>query len=503
MTPQEEARALDEAEAREALDHPRPLQMFADSCRSMGLGGNLVLATTVYLAATTRILGKGKRLQAHTYILGPASSGKSFEMEAALAHLPESSVVTFEGCSPKALIYSNRDIKHAVLVYAEMDGLPTGNGDEDASNAALSYLRTLVVNGTATYDVVVKLKGGSGFTTQRYIKEGPATLMVTGTKRIPDEQLASRLHEVEVTVDRERLGSVIAAQGRMLQGGRLGSASTSIVAMQAYLQSLAPIEVVIPFADALGKAILKSARVIDPRLTREFPRIAGFTAAHALLCIQRREKAGDGSIVATLEDYEAARSVVRELSTIREFSRSAIQTWEVVNAIFERTKKAVTVGDVSKSMLKTHDHVRRNMKVLLQGGALIDQRDGRGKTTPHLVTPSAESPCRIDLPSSAELAACHVPPGEVASKLDQVHTNQGRSFDAEEVRSDIEASALKGKGLLPLGGSSAGGNCTIDPAIYRHDGADYRAGDVMPNGKTLLSVDDGIPTFAKTLEVRL
>lgn len=56
------------AAAAPALRHLRPLELFEESCRAMGLGGNLALATTVYFAATTRVIGRKKRLQAHTSV---------------------------------------------------------------------------------------------------------------------------------------------------------------------------------------------------------------------------------------------------------------------------------------------------------------------------------------------------------------------------------------------------------------------------------------------------
>jgi hypothetical protein len=163
--------------------------------------------------------------------------------------------------------------------------------------------------------------------------------------------------------------------------------------------------VVIPFADVLGRAILDKAKLTDPRLTREFPRIAGFTAAHTMLSIERRERAGDGAVIATLQDYEAARDVVRELTTIREYGRFAVEVWETVNTIYKATSKAVSVSAVSRALLKAHRHVSRQFTALLQGGALTDVRERPSRTAPYLVIPSGESPGRILLPTAEEMAA--------------------------------------------------------------------------------------------------
>jgi hypothetical protein len=481
------------AAAAPALNHPRPLEMFKESCRGMGLGANLTLATTVYLAATTRVIGRRKRLQAHTFVLGLPSSGKSFEMDAALAHLPADAIKQFDGCSPRALIYSDGAIQHKVLVYSELDGLPLGQGgdDGDVANAALTYLRTLVVNGIAHYDVVVKVK--EGFTTVRYTKEGPAALVVTGTRRIGDEQLRSRLHEVEVVVDKQRLAAVIGAQGRLLGGGSSLSASKDIIALQSYLQALAPIEVVIPFAEHLGRAILAKAKMTDPRLTREFPRIAGFTAAHALLSIERRERDDEGNLVATVEDYEAARAVIVELSTTRELSKSAIEAWETVCGIHAETKNPVTVGQVTKKLMKDNSGIRRNLISLVEAGALTDVRDRRGKTSPLLVVPSGDDPRRVPLPTLEDMG---LPPRKSVPSTDQVVRAHGDNFGSQADSLGSQVMSLVGKEITSTWDRSPGVNAE-EPArdVYRHGGIDYRVGDVLPDGRTVLSVDDGIPVL--------
>ena len=398
--------------------------------------------------------------------------------------MPAANLITFEGCSPRSLIYDDRDIQHAVLVYSEMDSIVAGNGEEDTASTALSYLRTLVTNGIATYDVVVR--GKDGFRNSHHIKEGPATLIVTGTRRLPDAQLASRLHEIEVTVDKARLGAVIGAQSSMLQGGTVRPPLPSIVAAQAYLQSLAPLDAVIPFAGTLGRAILAAAKVSDPRLTREFPRVCGFTAAHALLCVRRRERDKDGAVIATLEDYEAARGVIRELSTIREFSKFAIEVWNEVNDIHKNTGKAVTVAEVSKAMLKAQRYVRNNLNLLVAGGALLDVRDRPSKTSPILVTPTGESPSRVLLPTSDELTGA-IPPPESTSERGQSDMAQSINSDILVPHSAILVDPMNGKDLTPLGGSGARGDKPDpDPDIYVHKGIGYRQGDVLPDGRRVL-----------------
>lgn len=456
------------AAAAPALDHPRPLDLFKESCRSMGLGGDLSLASTIYLAATTRVLDRRRRQHAHCFVLGPASAGKSFEMDAALGHLPPEAVETVTAGSPRSLIYCEADIQHRALVFAELDSLPLGNGGEegDVANAALSFLRTLVVDGTASYDVVVRTK--DGFSTRRYVKEGPATLIVTGTKRLSDEQLRSRLHEVELVVDKGRLRSVVAAQATLLEGGAFNPASEDIIAVQRYLQAQAPVRVVVPFAGTLGRLILDRAKVADPRLVRELARIAGFACAHALLSIDRRERDDDGNLVCTLEDYEAARRLIGDLGTTREFSKFALVVWEAIDDIHKATNKPVTVGALSKALLRSHNYIRSTVKTLLEGGALLDPRDHPSKTAPLLVAPAGDHPAQVPLPTVKDLLLGGYLPAGSCWKQGQVLTAQEASLNIEAHRLNIEANSMSPNDLGPLPTQTPG-------AIHREEASELPA----------------------------
>lgn len=95
--------------------------------------------------------------------------------------------------------------------------------------------------------------------------------------------------------------------------------------------------------------------------------------------------------------------------------------------------------------------------MLVEAGALADARDRAGKTTPLLVTPTGESPCRILLPSSGELSLL-IPPGQERSELGQVDTAHLDRSDILVPHSDILDSSLTHKELTPLGGLDVGGD---------------------------------------------
>ncbi|MCP5112911.1 MAG: hypothetical protein GY953_18960 [bacterium] len=67
--------------------------------------------------------------------------------------------------------------------------------------------------------------------------------------------------------------------------------------------------VTIPFATDLADR----TRPAGVRLRRDFGALLSLTRTHAILHQSTRERDGEGRIVATLEDYEAARELIAEL----------------------------------------------------------------------------------------------------------------------------------------------------------------------------------------------
>jgi hypothetical protein len=431
--------------ARAFLDHEHPLELLDASLRGMRLGGSLVIPKLIFLAATTRVMSACRGQQCHNHVQGPTAAGKSHEVNAALAHLPEGAVLRFDGASPRALIYHDGDIRARVLLYSEMDALPTGGGDDDASNTALTYLRTLASEGRARYSVVEKGEAGK-YVTNHYEREGPAVLIVTGTHRLADEQMRSRVHEVEVDVTRDRIHEVLQAQSDLLKGVPRGEPDPAVVAAQEYLQLLAPIDVLVPFASALAESFFDRVRTADPRLTRELSRVTGFTAAHALLRIEARQRTAAGEVIAELDDYEAAREVVRELSTSREFPALTVKVWDTIFELFAKASRPVAVADVKAVLLRDHNTVRKAFNVLLSGGALEDKREKPTKTAPHLVTPVGVRPGQVLLPSVEEVVRLSNPPA-VTPKQGQPITAQEAGFGTE---ADIEGTEAAGLGASAL-----------------------------------------------------
>src|SRR5262249_40240974 len=158
-------------------------------------------AEITYLAATTRLLSmRLGAMPGHLQIVGPPGVGKSWTVILTLALLPEDAVIRIDAGSPRALIYNDRDPRHALLVYSEMDSLPKTVDDPPAS-----AIRNLLQENVLSGDVTEKDPETKQFITRKIRKPGPTTLLTTGIVAIDEPQFASRIFMLEAPEDVKRI----------------------------------------------------------------------------------------------------------------------------------------------------------------------------------------------------------------------------------------------------------------------------------------------------------
>jgi hypothetical protein len=302
------------------LAHPDPLRLVEMEIRAQGYGGNLRIPMLVYLNATTRLLpNRRSAMAAHTLFIGPSSSGKNAAVNAGLRLLPDDVVISIDAGSARSLIYDDRPFEHRVVVYGEADSLPAG---ED--NPAASAIRNLLQDGHLHYDVVVRDPTSGDFVTRHIVKPGPTVLLTTSTRPLGD-QLMTRLFTIEVPDDPTQLGAALDAMASLEVHGA-PPPDLALRAFQGYLQQLAPIDVVVPFAPQLSAHLGHQQQA--PRVLRDYARLLSLIKAVAILRIAGRERDRSGRIVATLDDYQAAYDLVEE-------------TWAASADASERVRQAV------------------------------------------------------------------------------------------------------------------------------------------------------------------
>lgn len=389
------------AGAASVLAHADPLQLVRTAIVRDGYGGDPTCPLVVYLAATTRLLPIGRgTMPAHTLILGSSSSGKNAALDAGLRTIPAESIVRIDAGSPRVLIYDERALEHRVVVFAEADSLPGGEG-----NPAASAIRNLAQDGHLHYDVTVRDSETGGHKVHHIEKAGPSVLLTTSIHPL-GPQLMTRLFTVEVPDEPEHLRAALAAQASLeLDGVR--PPDPGLLAFQAYLQARAPIDVVVPFARELAAGLGRRAH--SPRILRDAARLRSLVKAVAILRVAHRDLDARDRLVATLDDYAAVHGLVAELYEATSGASQRVR--DTVAAVAALTaargvRPTANVTEVAHQLGISVPSASRRVATAVRGGWLVNE-ETRPSQTARLRVGEA-LPASSGLPSVDELRG-HLP----------------------------------------------------------------------------------------------
>lgn len=356
---QERARQAEEAAAiaGELLDAEDVLEQVGLAMRLSGFVGDLRPAYLAYLTLTSRLLER----PLNTSYVAPSSSGKNAAVDAAAKLFPPDSYVIFKAASDKAIIYSPDDYEHRIVIFSEADSIPE-------VGPASSAIRSVASDNVMEYDVVEKDPKTNKSVVRHIVKPGPTGLLTTSIKSL-GLQLGTRCWECPIS-DSEALTTQIIGVQALAAAGQAPRAVDlePLIAFQTWLALAGDHRVVIPYAVALAKHM----PVGSVRMRRDFPKLLSAIAAVALVSQRQRERDACGRIVATLDDYETAASIVTPVFT-------AVASEGVTKAIRE-TVLAINEGetDVGIAALVTRLGLRRQsvtyrVKQALIGGWLVNK----------------------------------------------------------------------------------------------------------------------------------
>jgi hypothetical protein len=358
-----------EEQAHRVLAAKDPVSEVEAAIRSLGYGGEIRTAMVVYLAVTTRVLPlrRGNML-VHILMLGPPSAGKNYTYGTVLMLLPEDAYHQIDAGSPKVLIYDEADLRHRVVIFSEADSLPAG---ED--NPAASAVRNLLQDGRLHYQVVVKDPETGRFGVQEIDREGPTVLLTTSVQHL-GAQLESRMLVLDVPDDARQINAALQAQAN-LEGAGPPSAPPGLVAFQAYLQALAPWDVVVPFAKALATALGKATS--GSRVLRDYQKILSLVKGVTAIRHRHRERDDRGRLIATIRDYAA---VFEYVGPVYESSVSGVSVGvrKTVAAVAELTNVSpVTATAVATAMSVNKMTVSRYVRIALEQTWLVNNSQNK------------------------------------------------------------------------------------------------------------------------------
>jgi len=356
------------SEAKDIIESNAPLTLIREEIEALGYGGDLKPAMITYLAMTSRLLAMREgAMPVHLLLKGPSSSGKSYTMGIIRKTLPEEAYVSIDAGSPRAIIYDKASLEHKALLFCEADSLPAG---ED--NPAASAVRNLLQDHNLHYKLTTRDENTGQFEVTDINKSGPTVLITTSTKSL-GAQLMTRLFTLEIADNKEQIVASLATQAKIEVEG-VKPPSSALKAFQLYLQLRAPIEVDVPFAKELAKAIGRIASA--SRVNRDFARLVSLIKTVAVIRHHKRQ-VKNGHIVAELQDYETVRELVNDMY-VDTSSGATKEIRALVEAVKEMTGEKITTTAIAKHMGIWTEQASRHAKRAIKLSWLVNREIKKG-----------------------------------------------------------------------------------------------------------------------------
>ncbi len=288
------------AEAEEMLADPRLGDRLLLDFEAAGIVGEELLACTVYMLGTSRLLDKP--LAAITQ--GVTSSGKSYVQEMLAKMFPPESVLLATDITTNALYYLNPGaLMHQFVVAGERS-----RRDDDDRAEATRALREMISAGEIRKMVPTKDPGG-GMSTRVIWQPGPIAFIESTTLAKVFDEDANRCILLGTDESQEQTTRIVLAQAARAAGERTDPRGV-LDRHHAIQRLLRRCKVVVPFAKAIGAAIPTHRQ--DAR--RAMPQIISMVSAVSLFYQRQRssEALCHGSVIhATLDDYAFARDLLQ------------------------------------------------------------------------------------------------------------------------------------------------------------------------------------------------
>jgi hypothetical protein len=268
------------------------LDRFRGELRAAGIVGVDKQLKLLFAAGHSRFLDRPISVA----VKGPSAGGKSKAVECAILNVqPDDAYIFFSGMSEKALIHSEADYRHKLLIVAEQAGVESEYQD---------YLfRTLLSESVIKYPVTEKVDGR--FVVNEKVKEGPTGLITSTTRAKLHPENETRILSIHITDTRDHTKAIMRAQAND------NRREMDTEPWKAYGTWLAGQDnrVSIPYSEALADLI----PVYDVRQNRDITVLLNTIKTLAVMHQARRKRDAQGRIIATMQDYSMARDLLNDL----------------------------------------------------------------------------------------------------------------------------------------------------------------------------------------------
>ena len=326
---------------------------------NLGIVGEQDNAMLLFFIFLTRLF----KNPLHAIVMGSSGSGKTHLLQGVAGAIPKQHIHYTTSLSENTLYYTPKDfLKHKVLLQEDLDG---------AYNALLP-LRELMSNQSISR-FSTKTNSRTGESKQVYLQvEGPVCIAGATTKEKIYEDNANRsfLIQVEETPGHEQ--AVLEYQGKVAAGViNTQVYEKNIFLLKAAQLQLHPMEVVIPFAEALDLPphVFKKLRTKSHYLTL----VKSLTLWNQRNRKRSEDREGNPCLLSEIDDVRWANHLCRE-SLLRKSDELSGKT----RNFFESLKESQTVEGVQNPLFRAVDVRNRFRLHPMQLKRYLDELESRG-----------------------------------------------------------------------------------------------------------------------------
>ena len=270
--------------------------------------------------------------------------------------------------TPKALIYSDIDLRHKTVVLAECDSISNLQGN------AATLVRSIIEDAKTDYDTVEKDPETGQNVTRRFSKEGPTGLITTGAREL-EFQTSTRVLNIFLSDTPEQTREILQVEASRASGLTADvpvDLLNRFADYQRWLATTPLVAVVVPFAKVLAERIPAN----ETRMRRDFKQLLAAIKTIALLNQHQRNRDAMGRIIAQLEDYAWARTLL--LATFKSVTGGGVTEAirQTVMAVPE--SREVTETALARKLGLSKSTTSYRVRQAIRGGWLCNHEQRRG-----------------------------------------------------------------------------------------------------------------------------
>jgi len=272
---------------------------------------------------------------------GHFGAGKSFTLSTCLQIYPQSAYFLMTNGSAKSIFFLKGGLKHKALIITEGFQFQANN----AVDSELVYsIRSLLSEGRVSYCVVEKDEKTGQLTTIEKKVEGPTSFITTTIMESLEAQFEDRLFTIHPDESVDQTRRIIMMIMAKKSGKFQGLDQKTIDSWKKFHESLKPVDVLISFAEDIGRFITKDG---DPLIATRRASNRVMTVIQSIACAYQHQRQRDSKnrLIAEIADYWMAFQVVQD--AFRENMGGQDKKTEKYLAVIKE-KQRITPGNLAK-----------------------------------------------------------------------------------------------------------------------------------------------------------